>query len=187
MIWDNFNYNFSIFVYTSFGFHFFVGPISAREQYKVLKFTHAKSICPPGSNFNRHINLYCYWISNMDLLVKFWLKPYVNLCFLATIVALHFTPVSESVSESVGIVSDKRSLELASLFCSPPRMYYIPYCFWKEHGTTRIWRRWEWSSSPQSGRRWSWKQQPWTEKMTISQNLTTFLNDGLNLSDEMNW
>ena len=32
--------------------------------------------------------------------------------FLATLVALHFTPMSESVSESVGIVSDKRSLEL---------------------------------------------------------------------------
>ena len=33
--------------------------------------------------------------------------------FLATLVALHFTPVSESVSQwAMGIVSDKRSLEL---------------------------------------------------------------------------
>ena len=35
--------------------------------------------------------------------------------FFATLVALHFTPVSESVSGWVGRVSDKRSLEL--LFC----------------------------------------------------------------------
>ena len=45
--------------------------------------------------------------------------------FLATLVALHFTPVSESVSQSVGIVSDKRSLELASLFSSEKQKFEI--------------------------------------------------------------
>ena len=41
--------------------------------------------------------------------------------FLATLVALHFTPVSQSVSQPVGRVLEKRSLELASLFvCKEP-------------------------------------------------------------------
>ena len=49
---------------------------------------------------------------------QFWLRSH-NMCmfvgiFLATLVALHFTSVSESVGEWV-VVSDWRSLELASL------------------------------------------------------------------------
>ena len=38
-----------------------------------------------------------------------------SLPFLATLVALHFTPVSESASESVSRVSDLRSFEACEL------------------------------------------------------------------------
>ena len=41
-------------------------------------------------------------------------SQFLRCLLLATIVALHFTPVSKSVSQSV-IVSEERSLELASL------------------------------------------------------------------------
>ena len=45
--------------------------------------------------------------------------------FLATLVALHFTPVSQPVSQPVGRVSEKRSLELASLFS----LYFLVLTF----------------------------------------------------------
>ena len=56
--------------------------------------------------------------------------PFSVIVFLATLVALHFTPVSESVSESqFRIATFQRSLELASLFTSETiAIYYITLC-----------------------------------------------------------